>query len=305
MSHSPSSLSESPLPALPQTPPGKDIPFPESQFTPDAHYRLSTLKRKASEASLLAPPRAGGGYVKWRLLVVRAQLEVVKCTRESLREAFNGGKLSREDFEQNRAETFDEQDELEYEEKQLLEQGKFIEEDLNDSIAEAEGAYIHELYMTWRRASSEGQKNSKKERRLSPNKFNNAVTQYLEAGKVIESQEKRFCSILGIWIKTAYTKCAHIVPKSFETKNLAYIFGTNDAALASVRNGIIMNRVFEEAFDNGWVTIVPYGSVEVTPTEWKVVLLNDAVKQYTVFTEDGGKLWRFEVRTYKMLNGWP
>lgn len=295
MSHSASSPGESPLPTLPQTPPGKEIPFPESQFTPDAHYRLSTLKRKASEASLSAPPRAGGGYVKWRLLVVRAQLDVVKCTRESLREAFRGGKLSQEEFERYRAETFDEQDELEDEEKQLLEQGKFIEEDLNDSIAEAEGAYIHELYMTWRRASSEGQKDPKKERRLAPNKFNNAVAQYLGAEEVTGTDTKRFCSILGIWITKAYTKCAHIVPKSFETKNLAYIFGANDAALASVRNGIIMNSKFEEAFDNGWVTIVPDGSVEATPTQWKVVLLNDRVKRDTVFTEDSGKLWRFEV----------
>jgi hypothetical protein len=188
---------------------------------------------------------------------------------------------------------------LEGAEKQLLEQGKFIEGDLNDSIAEAEGAYIHELYTAWRRASSEGQKDPKKERRLSPNKFNNAIVRYLGAETVVEHDQKRFCSILVIWIDKAYTKCAHIVPKSFETKNLAYIFATNDAALACVRNGIIMNRKFEEAFDNGWVTIVPYGSVDTTPREWKVVLLNDTVKQYTVFTEDGGKLWRFEVGTHK------
>lgn len=206
-----------------------------------------------------------------------------------------GRKLSEEDFEMHRAETFREQDELEDEEKQLLEQGKFIEEDLNDSVTEAEGAYIHELYMAWRRASSEGQKDPEKEKILAPNKFNNGVAEYLGAERVVGTDTQRFCSILGIWISKVYTKCAHIVPKSFETKNLAYIFGANDAALASVRNGIIVNRKFEEAFNNGWVTIVPDGSVESTPTQWKVVLLNDAVKRDTVFTEEGGRLWRFEV----------
>jgi hypothetical protein len=185
MSQSPSTTGESSLPPQPQTPPGKEIPFPESQFTPDAHYRLSTLKRKASEASLAAPPRAGGGYVKWRLLVVRRQLDVIKCTRESLKEAFQSSKLYQEEYYRYRALTFDEQDELEDEEKELLGQGKFIEEDLNDSVMDAEGAYIHELYMTWRRASSEGQKDPKKEKRLAPNKFNNGVAQYLGAEQVL------------------------------------------------------------------------------------------------------------------------
>jgi hypothetical protein len=227
--------------------------------------------------------------------VVRSQLDVIKCTRESLKEAFRGSKLSQEEYERHRAVTFDDQDELEDEEKELLEQGKFIIEDLNDSVADAEGAYIHELYMTWRRASSEGQKAVKEEKSLAPNKFNNGVAQYLGAERVLERDTQRFCSVLGIWISKVYTKCAHIVPKSFETKNLAYIFGANDAALASVRNGIIMNCKFEEAFDNGWVTLVPDGSVESTPTQWKVVLLNDTVRRETVYTEEGGKLWRFEV----------
>jgi hypothetical protein len=208
--------------------------------------------------------------------------------------AFRGSKLSQGEYDRHRALTFDEQDELEDEEKELLGQGKFIEEDLNDSVMDAEGAYIHELYMTWRRVSSEGQKDPKKEKRLAQNKFNNGVAQYLGAEQVLGMDTQRFCSVLGIWISKVYTKCAHIVPKSFETKNLAYIFGANDAALTSVRNGIIMNSKFEEAFDNGWVTIIPDGSVEVTPTQWKVVLLNDTVKRDTVYTSNG-KLWRFEV----------
>jgi hypothetical protein len=49
------------------------------------------------------------------------------------------------------------------------------------------------------------------------------------------------------------TDIQHIAPKSFETKTSAYIFGVNDAALTSVRNGIVMNSRFEEAFDNGWL----------------------------------------------------
>jgi hypothetical protein len=109
-----------------------------------------------------------------------------------------------------------------------------------------------------------------------------------------EMETERFCSVLGCWIPKAFTKCAHIVPKSFDTKNLAYIFGANDAALCSIRNGIIMSRVVEEGFDNGWMTIVPYGSVESTPTEWKSVLLKDEIKNDMIVKYDG-RTWRWKV----------
>lgn len=63
--------------------------------------------------------------------------------------------------------------------------------------------------------------------------------------------EQRFCSVLGCWMEKRYKKCAHIVPKSLKTKNLGYIFGAQDAALCSPRNGLIIYQVIEVAFDNG------------------------------------------------------
>lgn len=125
MSHSPSSLDKSILQAPARTPLGKEIAYPEGQFTPIALDRLSTLKRKVNEESLSKPPPSGDGYIKWRLLVVRAELDVVRCTRESLKESFRLGKPRQEDYERYRANTFDKQDELEGEEMELPGQGKF------------------------------------------------------------------------------------------------------------------------------------------------------------------------------------
>jgi hypothetical protein len=284
---------------LPQTPRGQRIPSPERHFTPEAHVKLNSLKRKANELSHSPPPQAGNAFVKWRLLVVQSNIDVTKHMRYSLKETYEDGKIGKEEFEAHRSKIFDEQDELEAEEKELLGQGKFLEEDLNDSIAAAEKAYINELYRAWRRASSEGNKDANmKERVFSQNKFNHRVGEHLGAERLRGSTEERFCSAMGVWMPKQYTKCAHLVPKSFETKHLAYMFGTDDAALANVRNGLIMNTIVEGGFDNGWITTVPYGSVEATPTEWQIILLKDSINNDTIYGEPGGRIWRWKV-TYK------
>lgn len=55
-----------------------------------------------------------------------------------------------------------------------------------------------------------------------------------------------------------------------------------------------MNRQVEEAFNKGWIAIVPDGSVKVVPIQWKVILLNDMVKRNSISSPDR-KLRRFEV----------
>ena len=52
------------------------------------------------------------------------------------------------------------------------------------------------------------------------------------------------------------------------------MFGRNDTALESQKNRLIMRSTIEEAFDNGYITIIPDGSVSATPTERNVVVLD-------------------------------
>ncbi len=77
------------------------------------------------------------------------------------------------------------------------------------------------------------------------------------------------------------------------------MFGTEKAALESPRNGLVLASKIEEDFDNGWIAIVPDGSVSSTPTAWKVVVLNDAVLSNTVYTDitnsTSRQLWRWRV----------
>ena len=54
--------------------------------------------------------------------------------------------------------------------------------------------------------------------------------------------------------------------------------GSDEPLLSSKRNGLILQKKVGEAFDNCWITIVPVDSIASTPSEWKVVLWNEAVK---------------------------
>jgi hypothetical protein len=120
---------------------------------------------------------------------------------------------------------------------------------------------------------------------LSRNKFAAAVEESLSASFTDKGGEKRiFCAVLGDWLLKDDTKCAHVAPKSFETRILAYLFGANDAALANPRNGIILHQHIESGFDNGWLVIVPDGKPnhEDEPTEWKIVVLNQERMDRTI-----------------------
>jgi hypothetical protein len=63
-------------------------------------------------------------------------------------------------------------------------------------------------------------------------------------------------------------------------KNLSSIYGgVEDAASRSAKNGLFLNRLIEVGFDGEWITIVPYGSIKICPTEWKIVRLIDEIRK--------------------------
>ena len=186
-----------------------------------------------------------------------------------------------------------EQTDLEREWVMIHKQRHFLNEDLQDSKRSLEDAYVEEMYNAWRAASEEGQTLFKR-RTLPRNKFKDMCMNYLGAKKEVDDTgvSQTWCHVLG-WQVNSMVKCAHIVPFCFESKQLSYMFGADDAALHSPRNGLFLNKVIEAAWDNGWLAIIPDGSVEATPTEWKLILLNEEVRKNTVFTAMSGQITRF------------
>lgn len=96
---------------------------------------------------------------------------------------------------------------------------------------------------------------AKRRRKLEQRRFINNLTRCFAAGRR-EAGDVRFCSAIGTWVLSAFTTCAHIIPKSLDSKELAYVFGVGDAAVGDFRNGIIMDNTVKSVFDKGWITIV-------------------------------------------------
>ena len=265
-------------------------------LTPEAQSTLGLLKRKASDLSEQASPRSAKGFLKWRLLCIRSEKATLICMREGVKDAFNKGIIKdKTSYDSLRTETSKEEDELEKEEVELLKQGKFLEEDLQDSYEAIEEALVVDTYRSFILNNTDKERKAKKAKMMAHSKFSNAVATYLDATRDrVPGQVERWCVVLGEWVPHSYTKCAHIVPKSFDTKELSYMFGVGDCALDSARNGLILHDKIEGAFDKGWVVFVPDGSVESTPTEWKIVLLNNTIKDKTFYSPPNTDIiWRW------------
>lgn len=62
-------------------------------------------------------------------------------------------------------------------------------------------------------------------------------------------------------------------------------FGSDEPSLTSRRNGLSLHRKIKAVVDNCWIAIVPDGSIDDTPTEWKAVLLNSAIKDDVFYAD--------------------
>jgi len=73
-------------------------------------------------------------------------VKVLRYTRDTPKEVFKNGKLLKQASDIHRNDTSDEQDELEEEENEILCQGRFLEQDLSNSIKDAETAYTNDAF---------------------------------------------------------------------------------------------------------------------------------------------------------------
>ncbi|KAK3359512.1 hypothetical protein B0T25DRAFT_418189, partial [Lasiosphaeria hispida] len=100
-----------------------------------------------------------------------------------------------------------------------------------------------------------------------------------------------FCCITGGFIQAKDVVAAHIVPYNIGENNAVYLFGETthkDGHTMCPQNGLPMMRHWENAFDNGEITIIP----GETPGEWKVALLDPAIDD-VILQQVHGKVLTF------------
>lgn len=66
------------------------------------------------------------------------------------------------------------------------------------------------------------------------------VPSYYDSVKPTPSGDyaEKYCHLKAIWLDRMSIKCAHLVPKSLESDELAYLFGVREADLSEPRNGM-------------------------------------------------------------------
>ena len=272
--------------------------------TPNTKTQMRSNKRKASQIAAEGTPKTTKLFLKWRLATVENQLETKTLQMQAVRESAG---TFLETFRQSKTEILAELKEAEQtllsEKIRLLADRKILEQDLNDTVTDChalEEAYINELRMSLETASSSKERFSgMKTPRLDRKNFKRQLNEYLGTEDIFPgtTDTKKWCNVIGAWLPSNAVTCAHIVPFSFNTKDMAHMFGSDEPPLTSMRNGLSLQNKIEEAFDNCWVTIVPVDSVESNPTEWKIILLNTAEKDKVFFgdqfNQTSQRVWRW------------
>ena len=265
--------------------------------SPRTSKELSALKRKASDIGDSPRPQHVKPFLNWRGECIDRDLAVLEKTLTAYEEASLFFEQSEKSREQHLDEVKREIVELTQEKTVLLGQSRFLEEDLSDTTGTVEEAYIKELQISFHEASQKKAK-ALKQPRSSRGEFKTKVGRYLDAQQSPPGRLEYYCNVLASWVSAGDMKCAHIVPFSFDMKELSYMFGAEEAALQSPRNGLMLHKTIEEAFDNGYVAIVPHGSLQATPTEWKLVILKHDMPNHQLWQNPRtNEITRWMVRT--------
>jgi hypothetical protein len=78
----------------------------------------------------------------------------------------------------------------------------------------------------------------KKAKKFDQSAYSKAVLSFYGAVRSTDSGDvEKYCHLTG-WLPEKQVKCAHLVPKSLESDELAYLFGVREAVLSEPRNGV-------------------------------------------------------------------
>lgn len=130
----------------------------------------------------------------------------------------------------------------------LLADRKILEQDLNDVVTDyhaLEEAYIDELRMSLEAASTSKERLSgTKTPKLDRKDFKRQVNKYLGTEDTFPgtTDTRKWCNVIGAWLPSNAVTCAHIVPFSFNTKDMAHMFGSDEPPLTSMRNGLSLQK---------------------------------------------------------------
>lgn len=260
----------------------------EHNLTPEARAKIHDLKRKASNLSDISDLSTVTSFLDFKDQTLDWEIAALKLTKQDLVKQV---KISRNPEEQDEMKGEIDNveralDVMEREHVVVKSNRKPISEEIVD-YAYLGQAYIDDLYLSWLGTAS-GKASGPEFKRMKQNPrsdFQEAVGTYLGATKTNrDGTRNRFCAVLGIWLSSSEARCAHVVPRSFYKKSITYLFGSEEHPSKSRRNGIYLANNIESAWDDGKVAIIPDGSIDADPIEYKIVQIDPAASDLLLKT---------------------
>ena len=144
--------------------------------------------------------------------------------------------LTDEEYDDAVRELESEVDQKERELTTLKRQKKAISDDVSEVLphySTIEAAYSSVL--TTKIMSACGKQ--RKGKRFDQSAYAKAVLSFYGAVRHSGGQVEKYCHLTG-WLPEKSVKCAHLVPKSLESDELAYLFGVREAILSEPRYGM-------------------------------------------------------------------
>ncbi|OBT91260.1 hypothetical protein VE02_00258 [Pseudogymnoascus sp. 03VT05] len=88
-----------------------------------------------------------------------------------------------------------------------------------------------------------------------------------------ENYVEKYCHLNAGWQDRMYVKCMHLVPKSLQPDELAYLFGVREADLFEPRNGITFSLGIHKALTKGSTVIMPDKPVYGEEAIWRCIVV--------------------------------
>ena len=245
-----------------------------------------TLKRKASQLSQSLKTASSREFLGHKRQCLDLEDEKYKVLYKGLRESFAKKELKEKVFQDLVKQCFESRAKLAQESVTIARNQQALEQNLSQedmaSGPDMEAAYANLLPLFYRQheqpagfeiRSDAKHREWKEDLRIHYNSFDSTDNELL------------WCPIMQRYAPSGSRTAAHIVPHALGFRNVGFLFGEPDNGfdlLWSVRNGITMASILEKDFDRGDFVLVPVPSDPGSPTEWKLVLINEKKKKYPV-----------------------
>jgi hypothetical protein len=221
-------------------------PIPErysSLIPPYAEKNMEIIaKRRASAKttlSQLSTTSSTNDFITAKIEIISADLAFNKNFRGFFESAKKRKAMTDEEYKNAVRDLESEVDKKERELTTLKRQKKAISDDIEEVLPQypqLEDAYSSVLMSKIMSASSKQRKGTP----FDQSAYSKAVVSFYGAVRHTDTGDiEKYCHLTG-WQPEKQVKCAHLVPKSLESDELAYLFGVREAVLSEPRNGMFL-----------------------------------------------------------------